>query len=152
MGLRFKSDEAQSRILDKLQKAAAAHPEQFSVYTHDTMPSKYHFAHHERIAPVYIVPQFGWSLTSSKQHDDPNLIGVGTFGISMISEADHYQNHGFDNDEESMRAMFVAHGPFSAVTKAIHKSQSRSIFHRGLSRPNEGWHSTADDIYVVCRR
>lgn len=76
MGLRFKSKDDEKRVLVKLQDAAAAHPEQFTVYTHETMPEKYHFKHHERIAPVYVVPQLGWSLTSSKQHDDPNLIGV----------------------------------------------------------------------------
>jgi len=129
MGLRFSSDESRDSILDKLQEAADAHPDQFSVYTHQTMPDKYHFTHHERIAPVYIVPKLGWFLTTSRQPDDPDLIG----------------NHGFDNDEESMHAMFVAHGPFPAVAKTVHKSQSR----RDLSRPNKNWHSTADDVYEM---
>lgn len=45
--------------------------------------------------------------------------------------------------------MFVAHGPFSAVTKALHQSRSSSLSARFLSRPNKGWHSTADDTYVM---
>lgn len=45
-----------------------------------------------------------------------------------------------------MHAMFVAHGPFTAVAKALH--QSRSLSPR-LSRPNKGWHSTSDDTYVM---
>lgn len=58
------------------------------------------------------------------------------------------QNHGYDNDEVSMRAMFVAHGPFSAVTKAVHQSRGLPLT-RALSRPNKGWHSTSDDTYVM---
>lgn len=59
--------------------------------------------------------------------------------------------------------MFVAHGPFAAVVKAIEadrihaqqkaKSPARravdSLFGRALTRPNKGWHSTADDTYVM---
>jgi hypothetical protein len=51
-----------------------------------------------------------------------------------------------------MYAMFVAHGPFSAVTKAVHQYRSldtRQIFSRSLQRPNKGWHSTSDDTYVM---
>ena len=63
--------------------------------------------------------------------------------------------------------MFVAHGPFSAVVKAIEAERSRtpaskaktpmrrlasSLFGHdaaALTRPNKGWHSTADDTYVM---
>ncbi len=61
-----------------------------------------------------------------------------------------------------MHAMFVAHGPFSSVVKAIEadrvKAQAKakgplaraaSLFGRGIARPNKGWHSTADDTYVM---
>ena len=47
-----------------------------------------------------------------------------------------------------MHAMFVAHGPFAAVVKAIQQSSS-GHWRRALSRPNKGWHSTADDTYVM---
>jgi hypothetical protein len=47
-----------------------------------------------------------------------------------------------------MEAIFVAHGPFSSVSKIIHQTSSRSP-RRRLSRPNKGWHSTSDDIYVM---
>lgn len=52
-----------------------------------------------------------------------------------------------------MHAIFVAHGPFSAVAKAVHQSGSlktvSGLVSRLLSRPNEGWHSTSDDTYVM---
>ena len=61
------------------------------------------------------------------------------------------QNHGYDNDEPAMHAMFVAHGSFSSVVKAIahDREQARGLLPRWLSRPNKGWHSTADDTYVM---
>ena len=59
--------------------------------------------------------------------------------------------------------MFVAHGPFSSVVKAIEadriKAQAKgktplgrlasAVFGRELARPNKGWHSTAGDTYVM---
>lgn len=59
------------------------------------------------------------------------------------------QNHGYDNANHTMHAMFVAHGPFSSVVKAIEQSSHSGFFKRWLSRPNKGWHSTADDVYVM---
>ena len=48
-----------------------------------------------------------------------------------------------------MHAIFVAHGPFSAVAKATHHSRSVSLRPRWFSNPNKGWHSTSDDTYVM---
>jgi hypothetical protein len=59
------------------------------------------------------------------------------------------QNHGYDNDESAMHAIFVAHGPFSAVAKATHRSRGVSLSPRLLSNPNNGWHSTLDETYVM---
>ena len=70
------------------------------------------------------------------------------------------QSHGYDNEYKEMHAMFVAHGPFSAVVKAIEADRIQSassspsgrlasLLGRGLPRPNKGWHSTADDAYVM---
>jgi hypothetical protein len=42
-----------------------------------------------------------------------------------------------------MRAIFVAHGPFASVAKAVHQSR------RSLWNKNEGWHSTSDDVFVI---
>ncbi|KAF8964435.1 Phosphodiest-domain-containing protein [Flammula alnicola] len=127
MGLRFHRGANVSRHLEALLKASDENPEKFDVYTHETMPERYHFAHNERIAPIYIVPKIGYVLTTNPNGDDPMSKG----------------NHGYDNEELSMQAMFVAHGPFSVQVKAQH--QRRSHF----ARAKKGWHSTADDTYVM---
>lgn len=56
-----------------------------------------------------------------------------------------FQNHGYDNDDYTMNAIFVAHGPFSSTAKIAHHRQSL----RGLSNPNKGWHSTSENTYVM---
>lgn len=48
-----------------------------------------------------------------------------------------------------MHAMFVAHGPFSAVVKAVQQSSNSGLVRRLLSRPNKGWHSASNDTYVM---
>jgi hypothetical protein len=48
-----------------------------------------------------------------------------------------------------MEAIFVAHGPFSSVSKVVHQGSSSFFFPGDLSRPNKGWHSASDDTYVM---
>ncbi|KAJ7643899.1 Phosphodiest-domain-containing protein [Roridomyces roridus] len=128
MGLRFSADANVTHCLELLHAAAAASSGKFHVFTHETMPTRFHFTQHERIAPIYVVPQIGYVLTSEAE---------GDVGMSK-------GNHGYDNTAAEMHAMFVAHGPFSQVVKVLH-SQRRSL----LSHPNKGWHSTSDDTYVM---
>ncbi|KAH9841758.1 Phosphodiest-domain-containing protein [Rhodofomes roseus] len=134
MGLRFKPEADTDKYLRVLLNASEASGGRFHVYTHDTMPERWHFADNYRIAPIYVVPEMGYALT--------NHIENGS-GMSK-------GNHGYDNDEAAMHAIFVAHGPFSAVVKAIeHDRQQARVLPRALSRPNKGWHSTSDDTYVM---
>lgn len=67
MGLRFSPDANESYYLELLIDAATASGEKFSVYTHDTMPSEYHFTRSQRIAPIYVVPKIGYALTTREQ-------------------------------------------------------------------------------------
>ncbi|THH20578.1 hypothetical protein EW146_g790 [Bondarzewia mesenterica] len=133
MGLHFNTSDNAAYYLDVLLAAAAGNKEKFQVFTPETMPERYHFAHSPRIAPIYVVPKVGYVLTTRKDGD----VGL-TKG-----------NHGYDNDDPSMHAMFVAHGPFSSVAKVVHQSRSSNFVSRALSHPNQGWHSVSDDTYVM---
>jgi len=133
MGIRFAPSVDSAKYLEILLDAAKANPEKFDVYTHETMPKRYHFSDNKRIAPIYVVPKMGYALTTRKE---------GDVGFSK-------GNHGYDNNESTMNAMFVAHGPFSSVTKVLHQRNSQSLAKRLLGNPNEGWHSTDDDVYVM---
>jgi len=124
MGLRFHDNSNISKHQEALLRASGAHPDKFDVYTHETMPQRYHFAYHERIAPIYVIPKIGYVLTTREE---------GDVGMNKGS-------HGYDNAEVSMQAIFVAHGPFSISTKAHLRRRSRSL---------DGWHSVSDDTYVM---
>ncbi|KAF5360944.1 hypothetical protein D9756_004874 [Leucocoprinus leucothites] len=129
MGIRFRKGSNESLYLSRLYEAAEQHPDQLDVFTHETMPRRWHFSNSERIAPIYIVPKVDHVLTTVEEGSKNNSPG----------------NHGFDNIETSMQAMFVAHGPFSAVAKTLHQSKRG----RSLNWANKGWHSTSDDTYVM---
>jgi len=43
MGLRFYPSANATKYLDRLMKASSENPEKFNVYTHETMPTRYHF-------------------------------------------------------------------------------------------------------------
>ncbi|KAI0314078.1 Phosphodiest-domain-containing protein [Amylostereum chailletii] len=135
MGLHFAPTANVSRYLNVLLAAADDHSHKFNVFTPETMPERYHFAHSPRIAPIYVVPKIGYVLTTRAE---------GDVGLNKGS-------HGYDNNESSMHAMFVAHGPFSAVAKAVHQSRdyTSNIVSRALWNSNHGWHSTADGTYIM---
>lgn len=69
MGLHFDPLADASHYLDVLLAAAADNSEKFNVYTPKTMPERYHFAHSPRVAPIYVVPNMGFVLTTRKEGD-----------------------------------------------------------------------------------
>lgn len=129
MGLRFAPGTNVTEALERLCEYTLSHPDQFDVFTTESfstdpgtslvdldvfnygkmsagtlepMPERYHFSHNYRIAPVWIVPRTGYALTDHTDGEDGMSTG----------------NHGYDNEDPSMHAIFVAHGPFSQGAKA----------------------------------
>ena len=76
MGLRFSPEANSSAYLNILQDAAKNNSEKFDVYTHETMPERYHFSHNPRIAPIYIVPKYGYALTTRDRGESGMNKGV----------------------------------------------------------------------------
>lgn len=76
MGLRFNSKANETRYMSALLKAADENAEKFGVFTHETMPQQYHFSHNERIAPVYVIPKIGYTLTNRKVEGSDMPTGV----------------------------------------------------------------------------
>jgi hypothetical protein len=86
MGLHFNPSTNTSYYLDLLLSAAADNSEKFNVYTPETMPERYHFAHNTRIAPIYVVPNLGYVLTTRKDGDVGLSKGVcGSFYALAVS-------------------------------------------------------------------
>lgn len=86
MGLRFSPEVNASYYLNVLLDAAKAYPDQFDVYTHETMPKRYHFANNARIAPIYVVPKIGYALTTREEGDVGMSKGVSTIFFSNPSQ------------------------------------------------------------------
>ncbi|KAF9783199.1 Phosphodiest-domain-containing protein [Thelephora terrestris] len=126
MGLRFSPEANTTAYLEVLLEAAKNNREKFDVYTQETMPKRYHYSHTPRIAPIYIIPKYGYALTTSVR------------GKSGMTKG----NHGYDNRDYRMQAIFIAHGPFSSAVKALHHQSC-------MQNENEGWHSTLDDAYIM---
>lgn len=95
MGLRFHDNANVSKHLEGLLRASNEHPEKFEVYTHETMPQRYHFTHNERIAPIYVVPKIGHVLTTRKEGNVGTSKGVSNF---MYRKTDINLSWAFDRN------------------------------------------------------
>lgn len=70
MGIRFRESANVTHYLRLLEEAADKdNGKKFNVYTHENMPERWHFSHGDRIAPIYVVPQIGYVLTTRKEGD-----------------------------------------------------------------------------------
>jgi len=108
MGLHFDPSADSSHYLDVLLAAAAENSEKFSVYTPQTMPERYHFAHSPRIAPVYVVPNIGYVLTTRKEGD----VGLPK-GVCRSSEPRSLPDNSFDCRTTVMTTMNLLCTPYS---------------------------------------
>lgn len=88
MGLRFSSKTNASHYLNVLRDAARLSDGKFDVYTHETMPERWHFANSDRIAPIYIVPRMGYALTNRIENGAGTSKGVSLqFTLSLIDSS-----------------------------------------------------------------
>ncbi|HWP82479.1 MAG TPA: ectonucleotide pyrophosphatase/phosphodiesterase [Bacteroidota bacterium] len=76
------------------RKLANAHPN-LKVYRKSEIPERWHYRNHRRIMPIIAVADDGWTITSRRSSRRWESGG----------------DHGYDNELESMRAIFLAHGP-----------------------------------------
>ena len=61
------------------------------------LPKKFHYGNNERIPAIQCVPEDGWMVSTAAVESKRTLPLLG--------------EHGYDNDDPKMRALFVAHGP-----------------------------------------
>lgn len=81
-------------------KARALH---VAVYRKKEIPARFHYGTSNRIGEIVVMAEEGWSLSSRDRFRPVQPAADG----SVKSKG----AHGFDNQLESMRALFVAHGP-----------------------------------------
>ncbi|SPO25604.1 related to nucleotide diphosphatase [Ustilago trichophora] len=107
-GLRFKGTPSEqqayaSQAYDKLSRAQEHNGEGWSLYWREDLPERYHLASptvQDRLAPLWMIPELGWSITTHPE--------MATFADGVYAPVG---NHGYDNKEADMHAIFVASGP-----------------------------------------
>ncbi|KAF8338761.1 alkaline-phosphatase-like protein [Cantharellus anzutake] len=133
---------------------ATSNPPAINVYTAKSMPARYHFNpdRNPRIAPLWIVPHIGWAITNHHEHE---VVMAGNYkpkGVSILNS--HWlfntfictnQNHGYDNDESSMHAFFVADGPFATRMRKKRFGGFRDYFPRSPSSAMLDRHTNLDE-------
>lgn len=82
-------------------------PAQATVYKKSELPARWQYKDNQRIAPLIVVPDLGWRLIK-QQH----------LARWQARQGEVSGNHGYDNAEADMQAIFIGHGPaFKAGTK-----------------------------------
>lgn len=104
-GLRFQGTLSEQYDFEQQALHHLSHlpKEGWTVYTRSTLPSRYHLASpavEDRLVPVWIIPDLGWSITTHQE--------MRTFEHGVYAPRG---NHGYDNEQMDMQAIFVATGP-----------------------------------------
>lgn len=104
LGLRPKQDApdyALDQIYTEIQQYVQQNqPVPFQVFKRDEMPARFHYNTTDRIAPILIIPDVGYSIIRSTDYDINGGLDYRPRGI-----------HGYDNLALEMRAIFAARGP-----------------------------------------
>ncbi|KAG2194458.1 hypothetical protein INT47_003826 [Mucor saturninus] len=86
-----------SKIYRALQNYTVTEEEpHFKVYLREDVPDRYHYRNSTRITPIVAIPEIGYSFVTHAQVEGGFRLGG---------------NHGYDNLEDDMRAIFMARGP-----------------------------------------
>lgn len=79
-------------------KAKAPH---VSVYRKQEIPARFHYGTSNRIGEIVVLAEEGWTISNRERNRPP----------SPTATVSYRGGHGFDHELESMRALFVGHGP-----------------------------------------
>ena len=81
-----------------VERALLAPHDHMRCWKKSAVPARLHYGTNPRIPPLLCLADTGWIIETQKFMDDPNRhVSLG--------------EHGYDNADPAMRALFVAHGP-----------------------------------------
>ncbi len=78
-------------------------PNEVKIYRKRELLASFHYGKSGRIGDIVAIADEGWTMTSRERYRSPQPSADGAVRYRGM--------HGFDNRLESMRALFVAHGP-----------------------------------------
>jgi predicted AlkP superfamily pyrophosphatase or phosphodiesterase len=91
-----------------------AHPH-MRVFAKDSIPARWHYRKHRRVAPIVIVAEEGWMITNRGNR-------------SLWARSVKGGNHGYDNEAPSMRGIFIAHGPGFKAGRVVEPFENVQIY------------------------
>lgn len=109
--------EMKEKIYSTLKSKA---PQQVKIYRKLELPPRFHYGKSARIGDIVLVADEGWTMTSRERYRAPAPTAEG--GVRYRGA------HGFDNQLESMRALFVAHGPAFKREKVVEPFENVDVY------------------------
>ncbi|MCK5484137.1 MAG: alkaline phosphatase family protein, partial [Gemmatimonadetes bacterium] len=87
----------EENLADVYESLRDAHPH-VSVYMKDSIPERFEYGSHPRVAPIIGIADDGWTITTHSYFEN-------------APEGADGGNHGFDHQADDMRGIFIAAGP-----------------------------------------
>ena len=81
----------------EVQRALLAPHSHLQCWKKGHLPKRFHYGHNARIPAIVCLPDDGWMVSTAAVASKGGHVPLG--------------EHGYDNDDPQMRALFVAHGP-----------------------------------------
>jgi predicted AlkP superfamily pyrophosphatase or phosphodiesterase len=113
----FPKPGAEQEIYSTLKSKAPPH---VTVYRKQDAPSLFHYGRSRRIGDVIVMADEGWTILSRERYRAPARAADG--GVIYRGA------HGYDNRLESMRAIFVAHGPAFKQALVVEPFESVDVY------------------------
>ncbi|MEZ5306924.1 MAG: ectonucleotide pyrophosphatase/phosphodiesterase [Pyrinomonadaceae bacterium] len=95
----FPKEGQRQKIYDSIESKL---PNGAKIYKREELPARFHYSGDPNIAPLIVLPPEGWVLTTRARYER---------GMADAEASDVTGSHGYDNELESMRAIFIGAGP-----------------------------------------
>lgn len=113
-----------------------------TIYRKQDTPERFHYSRSKRIGDIVVMADEGWTLVSRERYRAPARAANGGGAYRGA--------HGYDNRAESMRAIFIAHGPAFKQSQVIEPFENIDVYNvmaeilRLKPASNDGGDATAN--------
>lgn len=135
---------SKSGMEDSIYTSLKAKAPHVGVYRKQELPARFHYGSSSRIGDIVVLADEGWGLSSRGRYKPPTPSADGSIS--------YRGGHGFDNQLESMRALFVAHGPAFKQARVIEPFANVDVYNvmarilKLKPAPNDGNRATLKTV------
>jgi predicted AlkP superfamily pyrophosphatase or phosphodiesterase len=113
----FPKPDMDQAIYSTLKSKALPH---VTVYRKQDIPARFRYSGSERIGDIVVMADEGWTIISRARYREPERAANG--GVIYRG------THGHDNRLESMRAIFIAHGPAFKQSQVVEPFENVGVY------------------------